>query len=167
MEAGGAGTGEQHQHPLVLLHRELLRHSQGHVGDVQALHDRIRGLVHEHHGPAEDAGVLEAGPEEVVVVEDQAQAPEDHDVGVGLDADAGEEGIEKLLHLIRSYFKLNGHHIQFNIVDSQTLREAQTTPDEYRDLLVRVAGYSDYFVDLTEELQDEIIRRTEHKGTEE
>ena len=76
------------------------------------------------------------------------------------DVVAGEEGIEKLLHLIRSYFKLNGHHIQFNIVDSQTLREAQTTPDEYRDLLVRVAGYSDYFIDLDKHHQEEIIART-------
>ncbi len=60
----------------------------------------------------------------------------------------GEEGLENLTHLIRTYFKLNGHHIQFNIIDSQTLRNAQAAPGEYRDLLVRVAGYSDYFVDL-------------------
>ncbi|MFW9804721.1 MAG: pyruvate formate lyase family protein, partial [Candidatus Thorarchaeota archaeon] len=73
-----------------------------------------------------------------------------------------EDGIQKLVHLIRSYFKLNGHHIQFNIIDSQTLRRAQTSPDEYRDLLVRVAGYSDYFVDLDEFHQNEIIARTEH-----
>jgi len=64
--------------------------------------------------------------------------------------------------LIRSYFRLNGHHIQFNIVDSQTLRRAQAAPDEYRGLLVRVAGYSDYFVDLDEYHQNEIIARTEH-----
>jgi formate C-acetyltransferase len=73
----------------------------------------------------------------------------------------GEEGIEKLVHLIRAYFRLNGHHIQFNIIDSQTLRKAQATPDEYRDLLVRVAGYSDYFIDLDEHHQEEIIARTE------
>jgi formate C-acetyltransferase len=73
-----------------------------------------------------------------------------------------EDGIEKLAHLIRSYFKLNGHHIQFNIVDSKTLRKAQATPNEYRDLLVRVAGYSDYFVDLDQHHQEEIIARTEH-----
>jgi len=73
-----------------------------------------------------------------------------------------EDGIEKLAHLIRSYFRLNGHHIQFNIVDSQTLRRAQAAPDEYRGLLVRVAGYSDYFVDLDEYHQNEIIARTEH-----
>jgi pyruvate formate-lyase/glycerol dehydratase family glycyl radical enzyme len=74
----------------------------------------------------------------------------------------GDEGIDNLAHLIRAYFKLNGHHIQFNIVDSQTLRNAQAAPDEYRDLLVRVAGYSDYFVDLDQHHQDEIIARTEH-----
>jgi formate C-acetyltransferase len=73
-----------------------------------------------------------------------------------------ELGIEHLVHLIRSYFKLNGHHIQFNIVDSDTLRKAQAAPDNYRDLLVRVAGYSDYFVDLDEYHQEEIIARTEH-----
>jgi pyruvate formate-lyase/glycerol dehydratase family glycyl radical enzyme len=73
-----------------------------------------------------------------------------------------EEGIEKLMDLIRTYFKLNGHHIQFNIVDSETLRRAQASPDEYQDLLVRVAGYSDYFVDLDKDHQEEIIARTEH-----
>jgi formate C-acetyltransferase len=74
---------------------------------------------------------------------------------------AGEEGVENLAHLIRTYFKLNGHHIQFNVVDSQTLRKAQSAPDDYRDLLVRVAGYSDYFIDLDEYHQEEIIARTE------
>jgi formate C-acetyltransferase len=73
-----------------------------------------------------------------------------------------EDGIEKLCHLIRTYFNLNGHHIQFNIVDSETLRRAQRKPGEYRDLLVRVAGYSDYFVDLDTDHQEEIIARTEH-----
>ena len=73
---------------------------------------------------------------------------------------AGEAGIEKIAHLIRAYFRLNGHHIQFNVVDSQTLRKAQNAPDEYRDLLVRVAGYSDYFVDLDQYHQEEIIART-------
>jgi pyruvate formate-lyase/glycerol dehydratase family glycyl radical enzyme len=73
-----------------------------------------------------------------------------------------QEGIEKFCHLIRTYFNLGGHHIQFNIVDSQTLRQAQKTPDDYRDLLVRVAGYSDYFVDLDADHQEEIIARTEH-----
>jgi formate C-acetyltransferase len=73
-----------------------------------------------------------------------------------------EDGIEKLCHLIRTYFNLNGHHIQFNIVDSATLRKAQQAPDDYRDLLVRVAGYSDYFVDLDVDHQEEIIARTQH-----
>ena len=74
-----------------------------------------------------------------------------------------EKGITAVRQLIRSYFRMNGHHIQFNVVDADTLRKAKKSPEEYRDLIVRVAGYSDYFVDLTEELQDEIIRRTEHK----
>ncbi len=74
-----------------------------------------------------------------------------------------DQGIENILHLIRSYFKLDGHHIQFNVVSADTLRKAKKDPEKYRDLIVRVAGYSDYFVDLTEELQDEIIRRTEHQ----
>ncbi len=73
-----------------------------------------------------------------------------------------EDGIEKLCHLIRTYFNLNGHHIQFNIIDSATLRKAQQAPDDYRDLLVRVAGYSDYFVDLDVDHQEEIIARTQH-----
>jgi len=74
----------------------------------------------------------------------------------------GEEGIEKLAQLVRSYFKLGGHHIQFNVVDAKTLLEAKANPEQYRDLIVRVAGYSDYFIDLSEALQDEIIARTEH-----
>ena len=73
-----------------------------------------------------------------------------------------EESIDKIVHLIRSYFKMDGHHIQFNVIDAETLREAQNHPENYRDLIVRVAGYSDYFVDLTPELQEEIIKRTEH-----
>ena len=76
----------------------------------------------------------------------------------------GSTGIDNLAHLIRSYFKLNGHHIQFNVVDSKTLRMAQAAPDDYRDLLVRVAGYSDYFVDLDTHHQEEIIARTEHES---
>ncbi len=75
---------------------------------------------------------------------------------------AGEEGIAKLAHLVRSYFKLDGHHIQFNVVTAETLREARLHPEKYRDLIVRVAGYSDYFVDLGSDLQEEIISRTEH-----
>jgi pyruvate formate-lyase/glycerol dehydratase family glycyl radical enzyme len=74
----------------------------------------------------------------------------------------GDTGIEKLAHLIRTYFRLGGHHIQFNVVDAETLRNAQKNPEMYRDLIVRVAGYSDYFVDIGKELQDEIISRTAH-----
>ena len=58
------------------------------------------------------------------------------------------DGIDKLVHLIRSYFKLDGHHIQFNVIGAETLRKAQQSPEKYRDLIVRVAGYSDYFVDI-------------------
>jgi len=76
----------------------------------------------------------------------------------------GNEGIENLAHLIRAYFRLNGHHIQFNVVDSSTLRKAQAAPDDYRDLLVRVAGYSDYFVDLDRHHQEEIIARTQQEA---
>jgi len=75
-----------------------------------------------------------------------------------------EEGLDKLAHLIRTYFKLDGHHIQFNVVNAETLRDAQKHPEKHRDLLVRVAGYTDYFVNLTEQLQNEIIKRTEHKS---
>jgi formate C-acetyltransferase len=75
----------------------------------------------------------------------------------------GEEGIGNFAHLVRSYFKLDGHHIQFNVVTAETLRSAQANPEKYRDLIVRVAGYSDYFCDLGKVLQDEIIARTEHK----
>lgn len=75
-----------------------------------------------------------------------------------------EEGITNVMHLVRSYFKLDGHHIQFNVVKAETLKKAKENPEKYKDLIVRVAGYSDYFVHLTEELQDEIIRRTEHES---
>jgi formate C-acetyltransferase len=74
-----------------------------------------------------------------------------------------DEGIENLVQLVRSYFKLNGHHIQFNVVHAETLRKAKVNPEQYKDLIVRVAGYSDYFCDLGDALQDEIITRTEHK----
>lgn len=72
-----------------------------------------------------------------------------------------EEGCNNLVHLIRAYFRMDGHHIQFHVVDADTLREAQKHPEDYRDLIVRVAGYSDYFNDLGEDLQNEIICRTE------
>jgi formate C-acetyltransferase len=74
-----------------------------------------------------------------------------------------EESYSCLTSLIRSYFAMDGHHIQFNVVSAETLREAQKHPEHYRDLIVRVAGYSDYFNDLGEDLQNEIIMRTEHE----
>ena len=77
---------------------------------------------------------------------------------------AGEEGIEQLMHLIRSYFKMDGHHVQFNVVTADTLRKAKAEPEKYRDLIVRVAGYYDYFCDISDKLQNEIIARTEHRG---
>lgn len=73
-----------------------------------------------------------------------------------------EAGLDGLVRLIRTYFRLDGHHVQFNVVDAATLRAAQGHPEQYRDLIVRVAGYSDYFCDLGKALQDEIIARTEH-----
>ena len=71
--------------------------------------------------------------------------------------------IDKLASVVRTYFALGGHHIQFNVVTAETLREAQACPEKHRDLIVRVAGYSDYFCDLPRALQDEIISRTEHE----
>jgi len=73
-----------------------------------------------------------------------------------------EEDIKKLGHLIRSYFTLGGHHIQFNVVDTATLLAAQACPEDYKDLLVRMAGYSDYFNDMNADLQQEVIERTEN-----
>ena len=75
-----------------------------------------------------------------------------------------EKGLDALVALIRTYFRMDGHHIQFNVVTADTLRDAQKHPENHKDLIVRVAGYSDYFNDLGEELQNEIIRRTEHSG---
>jgi formate C-acetyltransferase len=74
-----------------------------------------------------------------------------------------QRSLENLTALIRAYFSMNGHHMQFNVVTAETLRKAKRNPENYRDLIVRVAGYSDYFNDLTPELQDEIILRTEHE----
>lgn len=75
-----------------------------------------------------------------------------------------DEDIKKLGHLIRSYFTLGGHHIQFNIVDTATLKAAQECPEDYKDLLVRMAGYSDYFNDMNADLQQEVIDRTENEA---
>ena len=77
---------------------------------------------------------------------------------------ADRDGIEKLMAMIRTYFRMDGHHIQFNVCSADTLKEAQKHPENYTNLIVRVAGYSDYFNDLGEALQNEIIARTEHKG---
>ncbi len=74
---------------------------------------------------------------------------------------AGEEGLDRMADLVRTYFDMDGHHIQFNVVGRETLLAAQKNPEEYRDLIVRVAGYSDYFRNLDKPLQDEIIERTE------
>ncbi len=77
---------------------------------------------------------------------------------------ADDAGLDGLVQLVRTYFTLDGHHIQFNVVDAATLRAAQADPERYRTLIVRVAGYSDYFCDLSRALQDEIIARTEHEA---
>lgn len=74
---------------------------------------------------------------------------------------AGENGLNQFANLIRTYFNMEGHHIQFNVIDRKTLLDAQNHPDEYKDLIVRVAGYSDHFRNLSKALQDEIIERTE------
>jgi len=75
-----------------------------------------------------------------------------------------ETGIDMLAALVRGYFGMDSHHVQFNVVTADTLRKAQADPADHRDLIVRVAGYSDYFCDISRELQDEIIERTEHEG---
>lgn len=77
---------------------------------------------------------------------------------------AGEKGLDSLVHLVRSYFRMDGHHIQFNVVDAETLKKAQQNPEAYGNLIVRVAGYSDYFNNLSEQLQNEIIQRTAHES---
>lgn len=76
---------------------------------------------------------------------------------------AGEEGTRRLMDLIRTWCDLKLNHIQFNIINQETLIEAKEEPDKYRNLVVRVAGYSAYFTELSGELQDEIIARTEHE----
>ncbi len=76
-----------------------------------------------------------------------------------------DEAMSHITALIRTYFRLNGHHIQFNVVNADTLIQARQQPEQFRDLIVRVAGYSDYFNDLGDDLQDEIIRRTAHETT--
>jgi pyruvate formate-lyase/glycerol dehydratase family glycyl radical enzyme len=75
-----------------------------------------------------------------------------------------DEDVVRLGQLVRSYFTLGGHHIQFNVVDTATLKAAQATPEDYKDLLVRMAGYSDYFNDMNADLQQEVIDRTENES---
>jgi trans-4-hydroxy-L-proline dehydratase len=76
---------------------------------------------------------------------------------------AGERGLEALADLMKTYFELGGQHLQVNLVEAETLREAQRHPDQYRDLSVRVVGYSAYFVTLSPNVQEDLIRRTEHR----
>jgi 4-hydroxyphenylacetate decarboxylase large subunit len=76
---------------------------------------------------------------------------------------AGKCGAKKLAELTRAYMRKGGFHVQYNIVDSQTLRDAQLHPENYRELLVRVAGFTQYWVEISKPIQDEIIARTEYK----
>ncbi|MCK9202967.1 MAG: 4-hydroxyphenylacetate decarboxylase large subunit [Bacteroidales bacterium] len=75
----------------------------------------------------------------------------------------GREGARKFLELIRAYLRKGGFHVQFNIVDSRMLRQAQAEPEKYRSLLVRVAGFTQYWVELGKQIQDEVIARTEYE----
>ena len=75
----------------------------------------------------------------------------------------GANSIETMLTLIKTYLKRGGFEIQVNVVDKETLEKARITPEEYRDLVVRIGGYSDYFVKLSDEMQREVILRTEHQ----
>jgi len=74
----------------------------------------------------------------------------------------GENGSNNLLALIKTYFENPGFHVQFNVVDSNMLRDAQKNPENYRGLVVRVAGFSAYWVEMSKALQDQVICRTEH-----
>ena len=75
---------------------------------------------------------------------------------------AGDQGLKNFASIVRSYFDHKGSHVQFNVIDKQTLLDAQANPKENQDLIVRVAGYSAHFVTLAKEVQDDIINRTEH-----
>jgi formate C-acetyltransferase len=79
------------------------------------------------------------------------------------DEPLNQEGLRRFISLIDQYFESGGMQIQFNIVSKETLREAQLHPEDYSDLLVRVAGYSAYFTQLAKDVQDDIIERTEQK----
>jgi len=74
----------------------------------------------------------------------------------------GENGRKVLKDVVLSYFDLMGEHIQVNVVDRETLRKAQANPAEYKNLMVRVAGYSAYFIELDKDVQENIIARTQH-----
>ena len=76
----------------------------------------------------------------------------------------GVEGARKLSELTRAYMRKGGFHIQYNVVDSRMLREAQRVPGQYRDLMVRVAGFTQYWVEIGKPIQDEVIARTEYEG---
>ncbi len=76
---------------------------------------------------------------------------------------AGDTGLDNMASLVRSYFAMDGHHIQFNVIDKKVLLQAQANPQDFNDLIVRVAGYSDHFNNLDKALQDEIIERTEQQ----
>jgi formate C-acetyltransferase len=82
-------------------------------------------------------------------------------VHAGMIADAGQR--DKLRAMLNAYFGNGGQELQINVVDSATLRAAQQNPEQYRDLVVRVAGFSEFFVNLTPDMQEEIIVRTEHQ----
>jgi 4-hydroxyphenylacetate decarboxylase large subunit len=76
----------------------------------------------------------------------------------------GIEGSRKLLDLTRAYMRKGGFHVQYNVVDSKVLKDAQKNPQNYRDLMVRVAGFTQYWVEIGKSVQDEIIARTEYEG---
>jgi len=76
----------------------------------------------------------------------------------------GPTGSKKLLELTRAYMRKGGFHIQYNVVDSKVLRDAQKHPEDYRDLMIRVAGFTQYWVELGKPIQDEVIARTEYEG---
>ena len=75
----------------------------------------------------------------------------------------GREGSVKFLEMIRAYLRKGAFHVQFNIVDSRMLKDAQLHPENYRGLMVRVAGFTQYWVELGKQIQDEVIARTEYQ----
>ena len=77
---------------------------------------------------------------------------------------SNEKGIKNLMFLIKTFFFLKGQHVQFNVIDSKTLKEAQIYPEKYKNLIVRVAGFSVFFTSIDKKLQDDIIERTEQNS---